>query len=396
MANTYDTDSNSSKSSAELELEVEAQRNRVEARIGEIKDRLSPGQLVDELLSYTKHGGAEFASNLGHQLTANPLPAALVGVGLAWLISSNVTGGGHSKSAESTQDEPYYPYAKVGGSGLRRVNHSADEEGQWWSEFETDTGSKYKARSNEMGERAGHFVDETGKMFSGFIDETGNRVTQFKDSAGNMLGGATGWASHSWRGVQQKIREGIDSATSSARHMGAGLASGGKQFGGTVQNQTEQMSRQIAGLFDSQPLIAGALAFAAGAALGATLPHTAQEDRLVGRTGDKLRSKAGEVAGDLYEQGKERAAGLYDEASEKAGQIYSEAKDKIADLAGSATGSSGSTTSGSTTSGSSTSGSGMSGSSTGASTTGGSSLGASGTSGSNMSRGTNGGYSANN
>ena len=50
------------KSSAELEREVEAQRNRVEARLGEIKDRLSPGQLLDEALSYTKHGGAHFAS----------------------------------------------------------------------------------------------------------------------------------------------------------------------------------------------------------------------------------------------------------------------------------------------------------------------------------------------
>ena len=337
MANTFD----SNKSSAELELEVEAQRNRVEARIGEIKDRLSPGQLVDELLSYTKYGGAHFASNFGQQVSANPIPAALVGVGLAWLISSNMNGGGATHASAPVRDEPYHPYARVSGGGLRRVKHSADEAGQWWSEFESDTGSKFKAKSTELGERAGHFADETGKVFSGFIDETGNRVTQFKDDAGNLLDNATDWASHTWRGTQRRISEGLNNATQSAKEMGAGLASQGKQFGGTVQNQTEQMTRQIANLFDSQPLIAGALAFAAGAALGATLPHTAQEDQLVGKAGDQLRKKAGAVAGDLYEQGKEKAADLYDEASDKAGQLYGEAKDKLGDLAAGAKSSTG-------------------------------------------------------
>ena len=75
---TYDN-----KTSADLEREVAEQRNRVEARIGEIKDRLSPGQLLDEALSYTKHGGAHFASNLGSQISANPIPAALSSIGTA-------------------------------------------------------------------------------------------------------------------------------------------------------------------------------------------------------------------------------------------------------------------------------------------------------------------------
>ena len=120
---TYDN-----KSSADLEREVTEQRSRVEARIGEIKDKLSPGQLLDEALSYTKHGGAHFASNLGSQISANPLPAALVGIGLAWLISS--TANGHTQTASNAADFGYddhsYPYARVSG-GLKRVNHQADD-----------------------------------------------------------------------------------------------------------------------------------------------------------------------------------------------------------------------------------------------------------------------------
>ena len=86
------------------------------------------------------------------------------------------------------------------------------------------------------------------------------------------------------------------------------------------------------GLFDQQPLIAGALAFAAGAALGAALPHTEQEDQLVGEQADKLRKQASHAAGDLYEKGKEQIGGLYEEAAGKAADIYDEAKEQVTDL----------------------------------------------------------------
>ena len=328
---TYD-----SKSSAELEREVAEQRNRVEARIGEIKDRLSPGQLLDEALSYTKHGGAHFASNLGNQVAANPLPAALVGVGLAWLISSTASGNGEHHSAphvdHTNEEDAYYPYARVSGGGLKRVSHSADESGQWWSEFETSSGDRYKAKSNELGHRAGHFVDQTGKMFSGFIDDTGNRIRDFQDEAGNALSEARGWTDHNWRTVRHNLSSGLAGVGSAARSAADSMRSGSRHLGGSVQQQSDQLSRQIVSLFDQQPLVAGALAFAVGAAVGAALPHTAQEDELIGAEADKLRGKAMKQAGKLYEQGKEKAAELYEEASAQAGEIYGDVKDKVADI----------------------------------------------------------------
>lgn len=327
---TYDN-----KSSAELEREVAEQRNRVEARIDEIKDRLSPGQLLDEALSYSKHGGAHFASNLGSQIAANPLPAALAGIGLAWLISSTASGNTHHRPSHSDDhsfdEDGYYPYARVSGGGLKRVSHAADEAGQWWSEFETSAGQKFKAKSNELGERAGHFTDDTGKMFSGFIDDAGNRIRDFQDEAGNALSQARGWTDHNWRAVQRSVADGISSVASAAKDAMHSVTSGGRYVGGSVHQQSDQLSRQIVSLFDQQPLVAGALAFAVGAAVGATLPHTAQEDELIGAEADKLRGKAMKQAGKLYEQGKEKVAELYEDASEQAGKIYGDVKDKVAD-----------------------------------------------------------------
>lgn len=324
------------KSAAELERELADQRNRIEARIGEIKDRLSPGQLLDEALSYTKHGGAHFASNLGNQVAANPLPAALVGVGLAWLISSTASGNGHnaghtSKHSDFDGDE-HYPYARVTSGGLRRVSHKADEAGQWWSEFETFDGQRYRARANEMGERAGHFTDEAGKMFSGFVDDAGNRIRDFQDEAGNMLSNARGWADHNWRELQRNVGNTIAGVSSAVRDAAHNVKSGGRYLGGTAQRQSDQLTRQIVNLFDQQPLVAGALAFAVGAAIGAALPHTAQEDELIGEQADKVRNKAMKEAGKVYEQGKEKAAELYDELSDKAGEIYGDVKDRVSEM----------------------------------------------------------------
>lgn len=322
---------NGQKSSVELEREVSEQRDRVEARIGEIKERLSPGQLVDELLSYSKDGGGKFAANLGQQLAANPLPAALVGVGLAWLIGSNASGADKTATtSHADRDDDEYPYARLPSGTLRRISHSADDTGQWWSEFESNEGRKYKAPADPFGRRAGHFTDDAGKKFAGFIDEAGNRVRQFQDESGNALDDAMNWAKHSWRDTQRNVGlqlgnavNMVSSAVDTARINASGV-------GGAVQSQADQLSRQITTLFDRQPLVAGALAFAAGAALGATLPPTPQEDAVVGSQADTIKRKASVVAGGAYADGKRQVAETYEQVSGKAAEIYGDAKERVA------------------------------------------------------------------
>src|SRR5690606_18903077 len=133
---------------------------------------------------------------------------------------------------------------------------------------------------------ASHFMDETGKMFSGFIDDTGSRIRDFQDEAGNALTEARHWADHSWRSMRHNVGHGLASMGSAARGAMDGMKSGTRYVGGSVQQQSDMLSRQIVNLFDQQPLVAGALAFAVAAAIGAALPHTAQEDELIGAEAD--------------------------------------------------------------------------------------------------------------
>lgn len=308
-----------SKDSAQLEREVEDQRQKIESRIGEIKDRLSPGQIVDELLSYTKNGGQNFAANLGQTVSNNPLPAALLGISLVWLMS----GQGAKLSAPHTEPArprgAEYPYATVSG-GMRRVSHAADPAGKWYSEWEDGGGKRYKAESNELGHRVSEFIDDTGRKFGGFIDDAGHRVRDFQDEAGNRFDDAAGWASHAFHDVQQ----GIDHAVDRVSHQA-------QKLGNTAQHQVDRTSRMAADLFQNQPLVAGALAFAAGAAIGAALPHTDQEDHAIGKVADKVKQQAADAASDVYEDSKAKAAELYDKGKEGAAQIYAEARDGVVD-----------------------------------------------------------------
>jgi len=71
---------------AALEREVAEERVRVDATLEEIQRRLTPGQLMDEVLRHGRGTGTDFVSNLGRTLSANPIPTALLGVGLLWLL----------------------------------------------------------------------------------------------------------------------------------------------------------------------------------------------------------------------------------------------------------------------------------------------------------------------
>lgn len=339
------------KTSAELQRELEQQRNRVENTIDEIQQKLSPGQLVDEMLAYTKGGGGEFLSSLQRNVTANPLPVALLGVSLAWLMAKPAPAAGSSDAQwdnsinrnrgytgdvddfdygfdDYDYDDVDYPVATISGSSLTRVSQTGEDHNRF-AEFLDESGKKFRARTDSLGRRAGHFTDETGNRFKGFANSAGERVVHIRDEAGNLLDEASGWASHTWKMARERMHDARDALNSGRRRAG--------HAGSNMMGQMGGLNETIINQFRDQPLVGGALAFALGAALGTALPHTEQEDAVMGKAADKLKAKATEQAASLYEEGKEKVADLHDKVAGKTGEIYQQAKDGITQTSSSQT-----------------------------------------------------------
>lgn len=308
------------KTSAELEAEVELQRRRLEDRVTEIQARLSPGQLLDEALSYArKSGGGEFVNNLGRSVQANPLPVALTGIGLAWLMARGTAApaGNPARATVAARNVPP-SYARITGSALRRAGDATDDAGRRYVHFVDGAGTRFKAFTDEFGNRAGHFTDEAGQTYHGFTDAAGDRVSAFLDEAGTRLDDAQGWASQSWDNAQDRLADiagGLADGAAEVRYRTAEAAD-------QLQRGAEGIGRNIRTLLDEQPLIGAAVAFAVGAAIAAALPPTAQEDALVGERADDVKAQGARLAADAYSQGKQQVAEAYDALREEAAGSY--------------------------------------------------------------------------
>jgi ferritin-like metal-binding protein YciE len=74
---------NEHKSASTIEREVAAHRADIADTVAEIKERLSPGELLDGFLRDSRT--REVVSRIGPAIGRNPLPAVLIGVGALWL-----------------------------------------------------------------------------------------------------------------------------------------------------------------------------------------------------------------------------------------------------------------------------------------------------------------------
>uniref|UniRef100_UPI003100FEC6 DUF3618 domain-containing protein n=1 Tax=Neorhizobium sp. EC2-8 TaxID=3129230 RepID=UPI003100FEC6 len=305
------------RSVAEIEREIEEDRNRIEEKINAIQERMSPGQMLDEALGYVKSsGGAEYFANLGTSLKGNPIPVALMGISLAWLMAN--PGSGKPSSASDRDDDIVYPLATVQGS-LRRTGPPEADGGNRYSHFADSAGKRFKALTDETGRRAGHFIDESGKIYRGFADATGQQIHDIRDEAGKLFEEASGWTARAWRQIGHAARSVGRSATGAA---------------GSTWDEAAHLNADLMQRFRDQPLIGGALAFAVGAALGAAFPSTRVEDEMLGEVSDDVRERLSEQASRTLEKAENVASDVYQKAVSVASDVHDVARQRIAEEAG--------------------------------------------------------------
>lgn len=70
----------------QLEREAEETRRRLAGTLGELRIRLTPGHVVDQVVDYAREGpAADFLGNLAREVRENPVPVLLILAGILWL-----------------------------------------------------------------------------------------------------------------------------------------------------------------------------------------------------------------------------------------------------------------------------------------------------------------------
>jgi len=228
---------------AATRAEIERTRADMSETVDAIQERLSPENLKEQAKDRVKEAtvgrAQEAGSGIVETIRANPLPAALTGIGLGWLlVSARGSGSGQMRY----RDRRAYPY-------------------------DYDYPPSYGGRTTTTS--GGTSVPSPGEALGRARDRVGESATQAQDRAGE---------------VASQAQDRVSNLTEQARYQ-ARRASGGFQ----------RMLRE-------NPLTMGALAVGTGAAVGLAIPQSTQEHEVMGEARDTFVEKAQEKAHEAQER----------------------------------------------------------------------------------------------
>jgi len=282
------------KSSAELEREAEAVRAQMTQTADTLQQKLSPGQLVDEMTSYFKNSDGRVAlDNFKSQVRDNPLPLALVGAGLAWLFM----GGGPSSDRLAMQRRSRFERTDFGryqndypeghwegdardgeraGDSMRRMASGSYSSGSGFGEEKSSDDS---------------MMDRVSSAYSSAADAASSAADTISETASSAAEAISDTASRSW----QRMRD--------TRHYASD----------SMHDAGNRAQRMMSDTLDKEPLILGAIGLAVGAAIGAMMPRTRVEEEYLRPYAEKASETVKDVAQQGMEEVRNVASKVYDE-----------------------------------------------------------------------------------
>ena len=217
------------KTSAELEREVEDARGRVDRTVEALKDKMQPKELFDEATKMMGQTSNKVLSTAVEQLRENPIPIALIGLGVAWLAISQT----RRASAGAGYPEGYYPT---------------------YEGYDEEEGLRAKVKTKAEAAKA---------KLTDTAEQAKRKLAAAQSHAGDGLATARGKAGEYAHVAQEKAGE----------------------YGRYARRRFDET-------LDQEPLVIGAIGLAVGAAIGAALPASPVERRYFGPARSKAAEAA--------------------------------------------------------------------------------------------------------
>jgi ElaB/YqjD/DUF883 family membrane-anchored ribosome-binding protein len=303
------------RSSERIERDIENTRSRMAGTLNDIQRRFSSGQLVDQVLGYLDEKSGRVGSQITNTLKENPVPATLTGVGLIWLLTAGWTTAGTQDSSRRGYSEGSRGSGAVGrgftaGTGGYRTGSSSGSDLGGSEETFVERRFGGERRHNGEGSSLGAWGGAEGQV-ERRQSERRTSAGQAWHAAGEALESMGQKASDTAGQVRERTGQVLGQAREKAQELTGEARERAQRAGRKVKEQTRH-------LFEEQPLVLGALGIAVGAALGASLPRTRQEDEWLGETRDEVMHRADEVGGEWLRETREQVkSGLESRTSEQ-------------------------------------------------------------------------------
>jgi hypothetical protein len=283
-----------------IERDLQTTRVRLDHELTELTRRLSPGQLLDEALRYLRNNqGVDFVRRLGESVRERPIPVALSGIGLAWLMIAGPRPPERVVYRERVVGrEPFR--SGLGGNG---GSHEAEDTlvsrawqaGKDVARRSGESDSEYRARITEARAKVlglTRQVQETAETFAERVQEAlsaaGARVKETMQGASDQAGSYM----RSWR----------DTASDASGRLGDAAS-------GTYAQARDTLARG-ADLWDTisgNPVLLGSLGILTGAVLGALFPPSEAERTYLGGAARQARDTVAETAEGTMDRGRDVA-----------------------------------------------------------------------------------------
>ena len=270
------------RNSRDYAREAEATRRRISRTMDEVTDRLTVGQVLDEVLGYAKGGGGTMATALTRAARDNPVPSLLVTAGAMMFLSERL------------------------GLPRRTAAGSASRTGS----MTRKSGAGLKQELSEATSAAGDAVSSAGEQIGNLGRQVRDRAASAAQSAGETVQDYSGAVADQVSELAEQAQEQLETAS-------------------------QQLIHQARRLMEEQPLLAGAIGLAIGAGIAAVLPKTTTEQEFMGDASKAVKEAATEFAEQGYETAKD-VVGRVSEAAMNAADEEGLTGEAVKDFAGSA------------------------------------------------------------
>jgi len=345
---TTTDDTRSTADTSEIRADIEQTRAELSETIDALTERLSPSNLKEQAqeqfhdvkeqvkdqvkeqfyeakemvreatigrVEHMVQSAGDTVNNTGSSvlqtIRQNPIPAALVGIGLGWLFMNRQSGASSQPTRYSGRggvrgergyygERPYYEDRPLYGErpyyeGQRAYSYNTGSYGD-----QRDSGGMMQQGRQAVGNVASSVTDRASNVASTVSDTASNVASTVSDTASNVASTVSDTASNVASTVSDTASNVVDRA----------------------QYQAQRVEDRFENTLQDNPLALGAIAIALGTAVGLALPQTERENQLMGEARDTLVERAQEVASDTF-----------DKVQRVAGEVASEAQTTVQEQA---------------------------------------------------------------